>query len=195
MRIIMSLVSRCRSRRSPNSGEMISFHSRGSALSCHPRSFDGISTPVVDAENPVFWDWREALSPRDVFAMRAPVPGDAITGISHPDRTVLKMRRPRPYRLLAPSRPRTLRIFHHARKATDKAGVDRALSGSGASAGRSRNSGLSSSFFRGTVHQFRERRLSVARHICSNTFQEPRVAQFSRAAAACLVSSSYRAAC
>ena len=36
-----------------------------------------------------------------------------------------------------------------------------------------------SSFFRGTVHQFRERRLGVAHHICSNTFQEPGVAKFS----------------
>ena len=62
MRPIKSRVSRCRSSRSPNSGEMISFHSRGSALSCHSRSFEGISTPVAAAENPVLWDWREALS-------------------------------------------------------------------------------------------------------------------------------------
>ena len=50
-----------------------------------------------------------------------------------------------------------------ARKAMDNAGDDRRSPGIGGFPGRSRNSGLSSSFFRGTIHQFHERRLGIAR--------------------------------
>ena len=55
---------------------------------------------------------RSAL-PRNIFAVRSPMPRDAIAGIRDPDRTVLKVGRPRPYSLLSPSRPRASRIFHY----------------------------------------------------------------------------------
>ena len=61
----------------------------------------------------------------------------------------------------------------------DNAGDDRRSLGIGGFPGRSRNSGLSSSFFLGTIHQFHERRLGVARHICSNTLEESGVAELS----------------
>ena len=61
----------------------------------------------------------------------------------------------------------------------DNAGDDRGSLGIGGFLGRSRNSRLSSSFFLGTIQQFHERGLSVANYICSNTFQEPGVAELS----------------
>lgn len=54
--------------------------------------------------------------PRNIFAVGTPMPRNAIAGISDPDRTVLKVGRPRPYPLLSPSRPRASRIFHYRPK-------------------------------------------------------------------------------
>jgi hypothetical protein len=61
---------------------------------------------------PRFVGLERSTFPHDVFAMRAPMPADPITGISQADRTVLEMSRPRPRSLLTPRSPRTPRIFH-----------------------------------------------------------------------------------
>ena len=51
--------------------------------------------------------------PGDVSAVCVPLPCNPIARIAHPDRTMLKMGRSRPCRLLSPPSPRTSGVFHH----------------------------------------------------------------------------------
>ena len=111
MRLITSRVSRCKSRRSPNSGEnQLPQPWIGAILPS--RSCEAISTPVASAPKPHFSGLERSTLPRDVSAVCAPMACNPIAGIAYPDRTVLKMGRSRPCRLLSPPRPRTSGVFH-----------------------------------------------------------------------------------
>ncbi len=162
---------RCRSIRSPTRGRLSASTAWGRPPSAIPEVSKEYQLRSSPQRTPPLWTRAKhspvrctchapASVPLPDSGNRSREPNSAESGVASPPC------------LSTPPGTRTTRVLHHRSERNRQGGGRARLPRIGGFRGRSRNVGLSSSFFRGTVHQFRERRLSVATIFAPTLFRK-----------------------